>query len=366
MAIINTYIPLNMLGNVNFSTLLYADNYFGNSSWFTAGYSNGTNDTFWGYNFTYDVYGSPLGGVVTGYSFFGNWSADLLVDVSGINIPTSWIRDAALTPSTADDNAIVRSALAGADTIYGSNYSDVLDGFSGNDTIYGYGGDDMLFGDAGNDTLNGGAGIDTAVFSGTADTFQWRNNPDGSFTVTDLRPSAPEGTDLVGNVEVLAFYSATSGGGTSVTSYDIADAFSWSNQIHTFDANGQSSTIASKTDEGLTFLTDYNLDHSDPWNMAVSTYDAQGRLGFVSIYRDMTLVTTYDAAGDQPWQLGVTGYDSQGRRDYVTIVNDDRSQLYTCYFYSGSNDYAVYSYDTFNNLTQAYVHHTDGTYDIIR
>ena len=90
-----------MLNGFNFSNLLYANNYYGNSGWFTASYSNGTNDTLWGYGFTYDIYGYPTGaGTVTGYSFFGNWSADLLINISGISVPASWIRDAAMTPST--------------------------------------------------------------------------------------------------------------------------------------------------------------------------------------------------------------------------------------------------------------------------
>src|SRR4051794_19847558 len=116
MAVVNTYISLNMLSGFNFSNLLYANNNAGNSGWFTAGYSNGTNDTFWGYGFTYDTYGFTGAGTVTGYSFFGNWSADLLIGISDITVPASWILDAALTSSTADDIAIVRTALAGDDT----------------------------------------------------------------------------------------------------------------------------------------------------------------------------------------------------------------------------------------------------------
>ena len=92
MAVVSTYIPLNMLNGFNFSNLLYAGDYNGNSGWFTAGYSNGTNDTLWGYGFTYDIYGFPPGtGTVTGYSVYGNWSADLLIDISGINVPASSI-----------------------------------------------------------------------------------------------------------------------------------------------------------------------------------------------------------------------------------------------------------------------------------
>ena len=164
MAIVDTYIPLNMLNGFDFSYLLYADSYSGDEGWFTAGHSDGTNDTLWGYGFTYDsYYGTPTGeGTVTGYSLYGNWSSDLLVDISGISVPASWVLDAALTPSTADDIAIVRTAMAGADTVYGSGYADVLDGFNGNDAIYGYSGNDTVYGEAGNDYLSGMDGNDYA------------------------------------------------------------------------------------------------------------------------------------------------------------------------------------------------------------
>lgn len=57
--------------------------------------------------------------------------------------------------------------------------------------------------------------------------------------------------------------------------------------------------------------------------------------------------------------------NSQGRRDYVTVVNDDHSSLYTRYSYSANVDYSIYTYDAQNHLTQSYIHHLDGTYDII-
>ena len=53
---------------------------------FTAEYYDGTNNTLWGYGFTYDAAGGWTGtGTVTSYSFFGNWSEDLLIDIDGIN-----------------------------------------------------------------------------------------------------------------------------------------------------------------------------------------------------------------------------------------------------------------------------------------
>jgi hypothetical protein len=76
-------------------------------------------------------------------------------------------------------------------------------------------------------------------------------------------------------------------------------------------------------------------------------------------------LTTYDAAGDRPWSQAITGYDSQGRLDYVTVVNDDRSSLYTRYSYSGDVDYSIYTYDVQNHLVQSYIHHLNGTHEII-
>jgi hypothetical protein len=224
----------------------------------------------------------------------------------------------------------------------------------------------MLNGGSGNDFLDGGTGIDTAVFSGTPDNFHWASNPDASITVTDLRAGAPEGTDLVQNVEAFEFDSGPdAAGGTTTTTYDIGNAFSWSTDTRTYNAQGQLSTIFDKTDAGPAFFTDYNIDHADPWNSAVTTYDAQGRLQATSIYKDVTLVTSYDAAGNQSWSQAITGYDTQGRLDYVTVVNDDHSSLYTQYSYSGNVDYSIYTYDAQNHLTQSFIHHTDGTHDII-
>jgi serralysin len=239
-------------------------------------------------------------------------------------------------------------------------------GGAGADVLNGSNGNDRVSGGPGNDTIDGGAAVDTAVFSGSPENFQWSQNPDGSFNVTDLRPGSPEGTDLVRNVEAFEFDSGPNAAGeTTTTTYDIGNAFSWSIETRTYDSQGALSTIRDKTDAGPTFFTDYNLDHSDPWNSATSTYDAQGRLGFVSIYKEVALVTTYDAAGDQPWSQAITGYDSQGRRDYVTVINDNGSSLYTRYSYSGNVDYAIYTYDAQKHLTQSYIHHPNGSYDII-
>jgi hypothetical protein len=248
----------------------------------------------------------------------------------------------------------------------------IIIGDAGDNQLNGGPGSDTITGGPGNDTIDGGPGIDTAVYSGSPDNFHWQHNPDGSLTITDLRPGSPEGTDLLRNVEVLEFHSDAGAGGQAITSYAVGDTFSWSTETRTYDAHGQLSTVREKTDAGVTFYTDYNVDHANPWNAAVSTYDAQGRLGFVSIYNTITtnnpnalLVTTYDAVGDKPWLQAITGYDGQGRMSYVTFVNKDNSYVFTRYSYSGDTDYAIYNYDAQNHLVQSYIHHPNGTYDII-
>jgi Ca2+-binding RTX toxin-like protein len=171
MATFDTYIPFNMLTGFNFSKLLFASDYAGNSGWFTAGYSNGTNDTLWGRGFSYDYDGVPTGsGTVTGYTLFGNWSSEVLVQVYGFSVPASWVLSASLTGSRADDFAIARIALAGADTVLGSDYADVLDGFAGNDTIRAWSGNDTVLGEAGNDRLDGMFGNDVIVGGAGNDT----------------------------------------------------------------------------------------------------------------------------------------------------------------------------------------------------
>jgi Ca2+-binding RTX toxin-like protein len=110
-----------------------------------------------------------------------------------------------------------------ADTLQGSVGADILSGQGGNDLLKGYGGDDRLIGGAGDDTLlggdgddilyggagsdsiDGGAGADTVHFSGAASAFSVVQNPDGSQTVTDLRPGASQGVDTLVGVEQIVF-----------------------------------------------------------------------------------------------------------------------------------------------------------------
>ncbi|WP_421982980.1 cadherin domain-containing protein [Roseibium sp.] len=97
------------------------------------------------------------------------------------------------------DTGVAETSITGGsgnDTITAHEDGGVIDGADGNDT---------LTGGAGDDQLDGGAGADTAVFSGSRDDYDITENPDGSFTVTDMRDGAPDGTDTVRNVENFRF-----------------------------------------------------------------------------------------------------------------------------------------------------------------
>jgi Ca2+-binding RTX toxin-like protein len=101
-------------------------------------------------------------------------------------------------------------AGSGDDENYGGTGNDVINGEAGNDFLRGDAGDDTLNGGAGNDTLDGSADTDTVIYSGNRSDYSIVLNADGtSVTVTDLRPSSPDGSDIVKNVEFFQFADGT-------------------------------------------------------------------------------------------------------------------------------------------------------------
>ena len=61
----------------------------------------------------------------------------------------------------------------------------------------------------GNDILDGGDGNDSAVYSGNQADYEVMDNADGSYSVRDLRPGSPDGTDTLRQIETLVFSDAT-------------------------------------------------------------------------------------------------------------------------------------------------------------
>ncbi len=147
------------------------------SSTFIRGtFSNGLKVSIEGTDFTYNSQGLPTGGFLR--KFVETQGSVDLISVTGIKISLASIYKAAFTASTADDIALFKSALAGNDSIQGSNKVDVLYGLDGNDQIYGRLGDDKLYGGNGDDLLYGSTGRDYLTGGGGKDTFLFRSRYD--------------------------------------------------------------------------------------------------------------------------------------------------------------------------------------------
>lgn len=86
--------------------------------------------------------------------------------------------------------------ISGFGSIIGSQWADVLTG----NTM-----DNGFWGGGGNDVINGGGGNDTAYYNGDYTYFRVAANANGTFTVQDLRPGSPEGTDTLSNIETVSF-----------------------------------------------------------------------------------------------------------------------------------------------------------------
>lgn len=150
-------------------------------------FSNGVHVSIEGTGFTYSsTTGLPNGGYVR--KFVETQGGQDLISVTGIKISIPAVIKAALTSSTADDIALFKAALAGNDSISGSEKADVLTGLAGNDSLNGRGGNDKLYGGDGDDLIYGGAGHDYLTGGAGHDTFIFRSRYD-SETDTAKRDS---------------------------------------------------------------------------------------------------------------------------------------------------------------------------------
>ena len=132
----------------------------------------------------------------------GDGSDTLLLDLSaqtgGVTIDIS---SPGIAQVLADGASILHvealqfSGGAGADTVTGGIGADLINGGAG---------DDVLAGGVGDDTLQGADGYDVARFSGAANDYRVRL-VGGGFLVEDLRAGAPDGADLVTDVELFRF-----------------------------------------------------------------------------------------------------------------------------------------------------------------
>jgi len=121
---------------------------------------------YFGRGFIFNEDGEPVDGLIQSI----NSGTDV---ISGVSWDISNLTAIYLSPSTADDDAFVRSILVGKDTIRSGSGNDTIDSYTGNDRVYaGLGNDtvnagagsDRIYAGLGNDLLTGGAGKDRFVF----------------------------------------------------------------------------------------------------------------------------------------------------------------------------------------------------------
>jgi serralysin len=140
---------------------------------------------------------------------FSNYATNLDVDLR----PGQWITtsSAQLARLHYHGSQIAEGNIANA-LQYSGDVRSLIEnavGGGGNDTIIGNAADNRLRGGGGDDVLDGGDGKDTAVFIGLFAQYQQAFHADGSVTLWDTRPGAPDGKDTLRNIEYLSFSDST-------------------------------------------------------------------------------------------------------------------------------------------------------------
>ena len=141
------------------------------------------------------------------------------------------------------------------------------------------GGNDFLKGEGGDDFIDGGDGTDRAAYSGRIEDYRADQMADGSVRIVDLRSGAPDGVDVVRNVELFEFAGGTVGVGDLPTAP--------SNRAPEASAD----TAAIGEDSGPSRIdvlaNDRDPDAGD--RVTVASIDSAGLAGLVTINSDGSL-----------------------------------------------------------------------------
>jgi len=156
--------------------------------------------------------GAPVGNKIfmTLWDGGGNDTYDLSGYASGVTVdlsPGGWSITSTTQLASLGNSKVAVGNIANA-LLYNGNTASLIEnaiGGSGADRLTGNAADNKLTGGGGNDILDGRAGTDTAVYSGLASNYSWLRSDDGSWTVSDLRSGAPDGTDKLLSIEWLKF-----------------------------------------------------------------------------------------------------------------------------------------------------------------
>lgn len=215
MARIQTFLPFDQT-DINFNAMyLHGDSEFYNDGYLTLAGRTYEDIALVGYDigdFSYlnmiaghglraNGFGEVVSGTITALFQGVGLGPDDIYDqiyVTGISISGADFHRASMTFGVQDDQALIRSALAGNDRFDLGAYADRAQGHAGNDTMFGNGGNDtleggagldLLYGGNGRDRLLGGAGGDRLTGGAGADVFVFS-------TMTDLGMTAA-GTDVI-------------------------------------------------------------------------------------------------------------------------------------------------------------------------
>ena len=134
---------------------------------------------------------------------FSNYTTNLNIDLQ----PGGWSIISAEQLASLAYQRYAHGNIANA-LLYHNNPASLIEdviGGSGDDVIVGNIADNTLTGGQGNDFLDGGIGADTAAYSGSSLDYVWSQNEDNTWAIVDHRDGAPDGTDILKNIQYLDF-----------------------------------------------------------------------------------------------------------------------------------------------------------------
>ncbi|WP_340318321.1 calcium-binding protein [Rhizorhabdus argentea] len=120
------------------------------STGFALDAGDGYTTEFRGFDLSYDAFGDPLTGTITGITNSLDGQANF--EITQIDATVGEFAHWAFDLSAQDGFAAL---LAGNDSFYGSDFDDYMQGFAGHDDLYGGDGSDTLAGGSGNDHIYG-------------------------------------------------------------------------------------------------------------------------------------------------------------------------------------------------------------------
>lgn len=219
-------------------------------------------------------------------------------------------------PNSAIDLFGNVDTLLNIEEAQGSEFADVLIGGAGSNSLSGSGGDDLIDGASGSDTIDGGEDNDTAVFSGLRSNYLFTDNSDGSVTVADQRGGAPDGADVVRNVEFFQFSDGT---------FSLAQIL---NQQPSITSNGGGGAAAISIAENGTVVTTVTATDPDAENALsysiiggqdMAKFQINAVTGVLSFVAAPNFEAPTDSGTDNVYEVQVQVDDGNGGVDTQTI-----------------------------------------------